>query len=354
MSDRLVPSGVLADRSARGILLMVSRDPDAKLTFLRGAGGAGRDEQGLVCKVATTATAAAAVDREARTLVELRRMQLGRVRHTVPRYVSSAPPSPPGSPARSSSGPRPGPAMLLVSNRLPGRPMSFEYHRWRHTARPAAVARDIDLALHWLEALWAETAADPAPLTWPGDVTAALARRWDGTPGLTQALERLEGPTRTLGARVSPRAAVHGDFWFGNVLVDGDEVTGVVDWEAGEPCGWPLRDAARFLLSYSLYLDRHARRGHAVHGHRGLRRGANGDAVRYALLGQGWYPTLIRDRLVRSLRHLGLPGHLWYDTALVGIAEVAASANHEEFGLDHLRLLIDLPSRPPRPRRWTP
>ena len=82
---------------------------------------------------------------------------------------------------------------------------------------------------------------------------------------------------------------MHGDFWFGNLLVAGDAVTGVVDWENGGVTGCPLRDLARFPLSYSLYLDRHTRPGHRVLGHRRLRRAGFGPGVRYALLGEAGY-----------------------------------------------------------------
>ena len=93
---------------------------------------------------------------------------------------------------------------------------------------------------------------------------------------------------------------MHGDFWFGNLLVAGDAVTGVVDWENGGVTGCPLRDLARFPLSYSLYLDRHTRPGHRVLGHRGLRRDGFGAGVRYALLGSGWLPDLVRGFLGRA------------------------------------------------------
>ena len=82
-----------------------------------------------------------------------------------------------------------------------------------------------------------------------------------------------------------------------------------------------------------------------------MRRGGNGDTLAYSLLGYGWYPDLVRGRLAACLQQLDLPTHLWYDVALTGIGEIAATANQEAFGHDHLSVLATLPSRPSRPRR---
>jgi hypothetical protein len=293
--------------------------------------------------VPTTRAALEAVRREARTLVDLRRMCLrGEVGATIPRYVSSSLPS-----ARASA------TEVLVSTQLPGTPMSRGYHQWRHTARRGPVVRDFDLALGWLGSLWTETADGSAPCTWAGQVAEDLARRWDGSRLLDPVLERLHAAHDDLAAHTSPRTTVHGDFWCGNVLVREDAVSGVVDWEAGAVEGWPLRDAARFVLSYSLYLDRHTRAGRPVPGHRGLRRETDGTlgGITHALLGHGWYPDLVRSRLAECLRRLGMPAHLWYAVALTGLGEVAVSANQEEFAEAHLRHLAQLPLRPDRPTR---
>jgi aminoglycoside phosphotransferase len=42
---------------------------------------------------------------------------------------------------------------------------------------------------------------------------------------------------------------VHGDFWSGNLLVDGNRLTGVIDWSAGGPDGLPTIDALHLGLS---------------------------------------------------------------------------------------------------------
>lgn len=327
-------SAALLGGPARGVLLSASKDQDAKLTFVATSGG-GPCAQ-VAVKVPTTRQASAAVEAEGRMLVALRRLPLGRALATVPRYVESS----------SRDG-----WTVLVSTALPGTPMSVAYHHWLHTARPQVVRRDLDRAAAWLRGFQEVTAGPAAPLTWAAVVADQLTGRWDGNPDLEAALERLAVAHEHLSPHTAITSAVHGDFWCGNILVRDDEVSGVIDWEAGSPSGCPLRDMARFALSYCLYLDRHTRVGHRVAGHPSLRRTGFGSGVRYGLLGTAWLPVLVRRFLADGLGDLGLPRGLWYDVALAGLGEIAASANDEDFGEGHLSLLAGLPTRPRRVRR---
>jgi len=147
------------------------------------------------------------------------------------------------------------------------------------------------------------TASTPGPPDGSGATLAVLRRRF---PEETGALGRLESVQAVLARAPAPRTAVHGDFWAGNLLVSGDRVTGVVDWEAGSTCGDPVGDLVRFALSYALYLDRHTRPGARVHGHPGLRAGRWGAGVEYAIAGDGWFPDLFRDFVRRGLARLGI------------------------------------------------
>ena len=45
-----------------------------------------------------------------------------------------------------------------------------------------------------------------------------------------------------------PRGFGHGDFWSGNLLADGEHLTGVVDWDAGGPGRLPLLDLLHLQL----------------------------------------------------------------------------------------------------------
>jgi hypothetical protein len=312
--------------SSRGVLLSMSRDPDAKVTFVTTAGTGPQERVAL--KVATTPRASIAVEAEGRALVGLRRLPLGALRDTIPRYVDSF---------------REGSTATLVSSVVPGVPMSVGYHHWLHTARPDAVRADLRRAARWLRPFQTLTVGPAALLTWPQSVRDDVAGRWDGHPDLPAALGRLDAATEALRGLETPTSAVHGDFWFGNLLVTGDEVTGVIDWESASMNGCPLRDLARFALSYCLYLDRHTRPGHRVLGHPGLRRTAFGNGVRYGLLGRSWLSEAVRDFLATGLADIGLSRAHWYAVALTGLGEVAASANDETFGADHLSLVARLP-----------
>lgn len=313
-----------------GLLFSASKDPDAKMTFVGAVPGA------VAVKLPTTAAAERAVEAEGRVLVGLRRLALGALDSTIPRYV--------GTPLADG---RRG----LLSTALPGAAMTVAYHQWGHTARRRPVDRDLALAAGWLAAFQAATARGHEPVRWPMETVEALARRWDGDQRLAEALARLAGPTERLCEARTPSTAVHGDYWMGNVLVENHTVTGVVDWEAGALAGCPLRDLARFPLSYALYLDRHAHPGGTVTGHPGLRRHDFGAGVRYALLGAGWLPDAVRAFLGDGLVRLGLRRDLWYAVALTGIAEIAATANDDAFGSGHLDLLVSLPERPRGHRR---
>ncbi|MGH3445760.1 MAG: phosphotransferase family protein, partial [Nocardioidaceae bacterium] len=301
---------VLRHPEVRGVLMAASRDPDAKLTFVVTERPASADP--LAVKIPTTTAAGVAVEREGRMLVELRRMPLGPVAGTVPRYVRSL----------DADG-----RQVLVATAMPGRPMSVSYHQFLHTARPTVVARDFALAAGWLRDFQSATAHGSAPVQHAGTVAASLGARWDGHPALREALRRLHLAHRHLSAWQTPCPAVHGDFGFGNVLVAGGRVSGVVDWEAGTTSGSPLRDLARFAISYGLYLDRHTRPGRIVAGHPGLRRVGFAPGIRYVLQGSGWMPRLVQGFLSEGLAQLGMPGSLWYDVAMAGVGEVAADAN---------------------------
>jgi hypothetical protein len=57
---------------------------------------------------------------------------------------------------------------------------------------------------------------------------------------------------------------------------------------------------------------------------------------------------VVRDFLAGGLRRLGLPASLWYDVALVGLGDIAQSANDDAFGRGHLEILASLPVHPRR------
>lgn len=319
-----------------GVLLCASRDPDAKITFVLCSATHARPGDRLAVKIPTTSGAERSVRAEGRALVSLRCLDLGPLADSVPRYVCS---------------PVVGGRSVLVSTALPGVPMTVRYHAWRHTASRRRVAEDLAMAAGWLGAFQEATTSGTAALTWPLETGAALEERWHEHPALAPAAERVASAADHLAGRSAPLTFVHGDFWIGNVLVRDGAVTGCVDWEAASSQGPPLRDLARFVLSYALYLDRHARLGRPVPGHRGLRRDRFGAGIRHVLLTDTWVARDLRAFLGDGLERVGLPRWLWYDVALIGLAEVAVTANDDDFARGHLELLATLPCRPRRRSR---
>ncbi|GAA1601656.1 hypothetical protein GCM10009804_67780 [Kribbella hippodromi] len=319
---------------SRGVLIATSRDPDAKRTFIM-TPPAGTYVDGpaspVAIKIPVTTAAATAISRETRMLIALGEASLGGLRHTIPRYLETLDSD--GLPA-------------VVTSVVRGAPMSVGYHRWLHTSRRRPVAEDFALAGGWLRQFQLATAGERARITWASEVADQLRARWPGHPRLEAAYLRLTAADRQLKHHRVARTIVHGDYWFGNLLVDDGRISGVVDWESGVRAGWPLRDLVRFALSYCLYLDRHTRPGQQVRGHNGLRREGFGAGIKYSLLEAGWLPDLVRLYLRTGIDAAGLPTGLWYGAALTGIGEIAATANDDAFAANHLELLAALPHWP--------
>jgi hypothetical protein len=310
------------------VVLALSKDPNGKLTVLLIPRGSSRPA--LAVKVPTTEAAEASISAERRVLSELRDRMPDTILATIPRIANL-----PGVDGHS----------VLATSALPGSPMTTRYHAWRHVATEAAVQADFTAAEAWLATFQRATAGPPEPLDMDGGRNAVLRRRFARDPFLDEVLARLGAIHARLRGSRTPRTAVHGDFWFGNLLLVGTEISGVIDWEAGDMLGEPVRDLVRFGLAYALYLDRHTRAGRRVAGHRGLRAGEWGCGIEFALSGEGWFPNLFRRFLRDGLARLGADPDSWRDATLAGIAEVAATADDEAFATLHWRLFDRLSSR---------
>jgi hypothetical protein len=302
------------------VLLSGSRDPNAKMTLIL------LDTYGpaVVAKVPTTSASAAAVAHEAYALEALAAMSLGRLSMTLPRSVG-----------RFSHGN----GVALLSTALRGTPMAVNYHGWHHTARRRCVERDFAAAGDWLNDLQSHTAGVRAPVSLLTDVSAALRLRFPDHPSLRAATDAVEAAEAALTGSTTPRTVVHGDFWFGNLLLDGGRVSGVVDWESCVIGGEPLRDVARFVVSYALYLDRHTKAGGRVRGHRHLRAERWGAGVDHLLAADSWFSEVAQNFLTLQLGRLGVAPERWRDVVTGGIAEAAASADDPDFAAKHLEVL---------------
>lgn len=322
---------LLSTPGSQAVLLDASRDPNASVTVLITAPGG--VTPCLAVKVATTTAAASLLAREADFLVRLADRELPRVGPTLPRPAGRF----------DADG-----LLAVASSVLPGVPMRAGYHAFRHLARPAAVRADFTAASTWLAALHADSSAAAAPIALLDGLTERIAARWPGDQRAARLAEQLGPLAARLASARTPRTVVHGDFWAGNLLLTGGTVSGVVDWAAGELAAEPLRDVARFALSYALYLDRHTRPGRPVAGHPGLRASGWGAGIEYAIAGRGWFGNLVRDFVSRALARLDAGPELGRDVLLAGLAEVAATADHPDFAAQHRDLLLRLVSQVPQ------
>jgi aminoglycoside phosphotransferase (APT) family kinase protein len=304
----------------RSLVVGASKDPNAKITILLISPGA--DVPVLAVKAPTTDLAAEALEAERRVLLDLQTLGPAPFLETVPRLVDTV----------DYDG-----RQAIVTTAVRGTPMTTSYMRRRHAASRARVAHHFEAAEHWLASFQRATCGVPRAVTMGAGVASRLVDRF-GDELLEADLDRLAAIHARLRRETVPQTAVHGDFWFGNVLLADGRVTGVVDWEMGAASGEPARDLARFALMYALYLGGPARPSRRVPGHPGIRVGAWGAAVEYALNGSGWFPEQFRRFLGEGLSRLGATPAAWRDVALAGIAETAAFTDHGEFARLHLEL----------------
>ena len=314
----------------RAACLAMSRDPNAKVTILLFPPGA--TQPAYVAKVPTTDAAARNVECEAAQLAEIGSQVRGPVSTTIPKVVATV----------DHLG-RP----VLVMTAMPGQSMLAAYHSWRHTARSKPVASDFAAAGGWLAGLHGAAAgSEYVSLAQMLDgVAEVISRRFGREPGADADLAGLAGLRGRLADHQTPQSVVHGDFWMGNLLVGNGRVLGVIDWESARLTGTPVRDLARFVTSYSLYLDRHTRPGHRVTGHPGLRADRWGAGVEYAIDGTGWYPDLVRSFVMTGLERLSVSPSCWRDVLLADLAATAATADHDDFARNHLLLFRRLTGR---------
>jgi len=320
-------SDYIRDSGLHSVVLGTSKDPNAKITVLLVS--AETHTPVLAVKAPTTEIAARAIDRERRVLDELDRLPLDVISETIPRIITTVEFE--GRPA-------------LVMTAVPGTPLTTSYIGWRHTSRPNRVSEDFATAGAWLADFQEATAGGAARVDMDCGVVRRLRERYPASDALEGDIDRLCQIYGRLRRDDVPRTAVHGDLWFGNLMVSGGGITGVVDWEAGTMSGEPVRDLVRFALAYALFLDRRTRAGRRVSGHPGLRRGSFGAGVEFALDGAGWFPELFRRFLSDGLARLGASPERWRDAALAGVAEVAAFTDDSTFAERHLELFHRLAS----------
>jgi hypothetical protein len=326
----------LAATDYRVALLDHSHDPDKRLMALLFAPGA--DAPSLAVKIAAGSAGAERLRAERERIRRLHEVHVPAVQRCAPRLVEL----PIADPADIAA---PHDGALLATTAARGTPMFVRYHRGAHTRSRGAVLADFTAAGSWLAELHEVVTGPTRQLdVAPGTEAAAELQLSEGDAFAVQrALSALRRRLRR--HRVADRV-VHGDFWPGNLLVEGGAVCGIVDWERWSPAGNPVRDLARFAASYSLYLDRRTRPGRPVAGHPGLRAGAARGGIGYALDGAGWYPSLVRGYLRDGLDRLGLPPDIGRDVVLAELAANAAESTSPEFAATLWRTFLALSEAP--------
>jgi SAM-dependent methyltransferase len=202
------------------------------------------------------------------------------------------------------------PGMHLVAATAGGRP------------HPAKLARQLDSMLGWCLDLQAASArqvtVDDALLARKLQPLAAEGLAATGAdPRVAALLDRsLEAAARLRGTAL-PLVVCHGDYWAGNVLVAGDRVRGVIDWERAALDELPLWDLVKPVGSAAYHLDRYRclpRRGPgALPGWGDLGPWAGiSDPVfatgfQAAFVRRNWLAGITRDALTRAFRRGGIP-----------------------------------------------
>ena len=318
-----------SDPGLSAVVVGVSKDPNAKVTLLLVSERTGMPV--MAVKVPTTPIAAAAVESERTALVDLHARHPDVGLDTVPRIVGTV----------ELDGLR-----GVVMTAVPGTPMTSEYMRRGRSPRRRAETH-LRAVSEWLASFHSVTAAGSAAIDMDADVTSGLRARFGDDDRLPDDLASLAAVHARLGTEFGARTVVHGDLWFGNVLVEGGRVTGVVDWEAACACGEPVRDLARFAIMYALYLDHGTSRGRRLRPTDRRRSLPWGAGVEFALNGSGWFPELFRTFLRDGLRRLGASPAVWREVVLAGLADVAARTDDPVYGRSHLELFRRLTSQTP-------
>jgi aminoglycoside phosphotransferase (APT) family kinase protein len=215
---------------------------------------------------------------------------------------------------------------VLVTSVLAGAPLSVRYYRPGHVRSEPRVRADFTAAAEWLAKFQSDTGLQTVSCeqAWHTHL-APLFSRYRATVGWSEweasLYHRMLRWVDDFASTPVPLGFVHGDYCIGNVLLDGDAVTGVVDWELGREPASALTDVFKFAASYGSFLDRAAPpRGDGIAGHPGWaaarrRWGTHSSwpnlaGFVYAFRGAGWFPETVRDYLDANYRRLSCPAEL--------------------------------------------
>jgi hypothetical protein len=195
---------------------------------------------------------------------------------------------------------------------------------------PSKLARQLDLMLDWCLALQAASArrvtVDDTLLAQKLEPLAAeCLATLDGDPGVSSVLDRSLEAAAALRGTALPLVVCHGDYWAGNIMVAGNRVRGVIDWERAALDDLPIWDMVKAVGSAAYHLDRYRsvpRRGPGalpgwgdLGSWAGIGDPAFASGFRAAFVQRGWLAGISRDALTRGFRRGGIP-LAWLPVAL--------------------------------------
>lgn len=214
--------------------------------------------------------------------------------------------------------------LVLLSTAVRGTPLAIRYYAPGHVRHPGRVAADLAAAGTWLAQFQEETRSGTIALgpeafeEWIRPTFHRYRAEAGWSDWESDLLDHLSEQCALLTGTPVPVVAVHGDYAPGNILLDRERVSGVVDWELGRGAGLPFSDVFKFVASYGSYLDRACPPGRGtLAGHPGWSQArerwatvpewTNGTGILYAFFGTGWFPELVRSFLSEHLRRLEVP-----------------------------------------------
>lgn len=277
----------------------------------------------LVAKIPLTRSAEASLEREARMLVEMRRLELGRLRATTPRFVQLC-----------QSGGR----SVLVMSALPGRSLARAFCGRAAISHRRCRSAELDAAETWLagfqDASWQGSGrVDMLPVA-RIERLSLLGRALREVDDGEKVADRARRVQVRLGRYDSPRSAIHGNFQAPQVLVDDRVVgvSGVIGWGRAATRGEPLVDVGRFAVTHE--------------SHRSVGRMVPGAAM---LTGRGSHGAEARRFVQAGLVRLGLPDDLWYPVAWAAAAALLAEMDPQGGEPHRAAALARLLARSPDP-----
>ena len=195
--------------------------------------------------------------------------------------------------------------LVVGESFVAGIPLSLLLRRQKRTG-PESVEQDLRLALSWIAMLQNDGSVEKGE--WWGR---NLKERFPDIPSqnfrhdLQREIQRFDGISM-------PLTASHGDFWPGNILINGNGM-GVIDWEGFQPKRSPLWDSFLFITTYA--------RSYPWHGWKWM---LKHQTFEKAFLEENWFSRNVRQYIQQCLKRAQLPisaAHLLFSEFLLCKAE---------------------------------